>query len=129
LEVVARAVELASQEKHICPFLDDVDKLIPYLLKLPESSFRNFLLNELDNEQFAVSIGSKTEEMLIEPLNKREREILRLMAVGNSNREIGDELFLSVNTIRWYASQIYVKLGVKNRGAAVARARELELIL
>ncbi|MBN1119777.1 MAG: response regulator transcription factor [Anaerolineae bacterium] len=50
--------------------------------------------------------------------------VLRLMSAGRSSREIGDEMYLSVNTIRWYASQIYSKLGAKNRGEAVEIARE-----
>jgi LuxR family maltose regulon positive regulatory protein len=50
------------------------------------------------------------------------------MAAGLSNREIADKLFLSFNTIRWYASQIYSKLNVKRRGEAVALAQELGLL-
>lgn len=65
---------------------------------------------------------------LLEALNERELAVLRLMALGLSNREIGAELYLSVNTIRWYASQIFSKLGISGRGAAVARARQLGLL-
>jgi LuxR family maltose regulon positive regulatory protein len=50
------------------------------------------------------------------------------MAAGLSNREIADELFLSVNTIKVYASRLYAKLGVHRRGEAAAAARELGLI-
>jgi LuxR family maltose regulon positive regulatory protein len=82
-------------------------------------------------EVFGAKMESADEsggEELDEPLNDREVTILRLMAAGRSNREIGDELYLSVNTIRWYASQMYSKLGAKNRGEAVAIAREMEII-
>lgn len=65
---------------------------------------------------------------LPEPLNTRELAILRLMAAGLSNQAIGAELSLSVNTVRWYASQLFAKLAVSGRGAAVARARELRLL-
>ena len=54
--------------------------------------------------------------------------MLRLRAAGLSNREIAAELYLSANTIRWYASQLYGKLGVKRRGEAVARAQELGIL-
>jgi LuxR family maltose regulon positive regulatory protein len=50
------------------------------------------------------------------------------MAAGLSNRAIGDELYLSANTVRWYASQIFTKLGISGRGAAVARARQLGML-
>jgi LuxR family maltose regulon positive regulatory protein len=69
-----------------------------------------------------------TPEQLIEPLNEREEQILRLMAVRLTNREIANELFLSVNTVKWYASSIYDKLGVANRREAGDRARELRII-
>ena len=72
--------------------------------------------------------AAHAQTALVEPLNEREISILKMMSVGCSNREIGDELYLSVNTIRWYASQIYAKLGVKNRGEAVARARKLGVL-
>lgn len=68
------------------------------------------------------------ETPLPEPLNERELAILRLMAAGLSNQAIGAELSLSVNTVRWYASQIFAKLRVSGRGAAVASGRHLGLL-
>jgi ATP/maltotriose-dependent transcriptional regulator MalT len=63
-----------------------------------------------------------------EMLNERELGILRLLATGMSNKEIGKALFITVGTVKWHTSHIYSKLGVKNRGQAVAKARELHLI-
>jgi LuxR family maltose regulon positive regulatory protein len=65
---------------------------------------------------------------MVEPLNERELSILRLMAAGLSNREIADELYLSVNTVKWYSSNIYGKLGVKKRVEAVDRVHELGIL-
>ena len=65
---------------------------------------------------------------LIEPLKKRELEILALFAEQRTNQEIADALFLSLNTVKWYARQIYGKLGVSNRREAVLRARQLGLL-
>ena len=67
-------------------------------------------------------------QQLPEALNDRELVILRFMAARLSNREIADELFLSVNTVKWHARNLYAKLEVAKRTAAVARARELEII-
>jgi LuxR family maltose regulon positive regulatory protein len=58
----------------------------------------------------------------------QEIKILQLVAQKRKNAEIADELFLSVNTVKWYLWNIYRRLGVKNRRLAVARARELGLI-
>jgi ATP/maltotriose-dependent transcriptional regulator MalT len=66
--------------------------------------------------------------LLAEPLTERELAVLRLIAAGHSNREIADELFLSVKTVQSYNQQIYGKLGVGSRTQAVARARDLGLI-
>ncbi len=65
---------------------------------------------------------------LVEPLNEREMTILRYLTGEPSNQEIADELYLSVNTVKWYARNIYSKLGVGNRRAAVFRARELGIL-
>jgi len=64
---------------------------------------------------------------LIEPLNARELEILALFAEHRSNQEIADSLILSLNTVKWYARQIYSKLAVGNRREAVERAKRLGL--
>jgi ATP/maltotriose-dependent transcriptional regulator MalT len=65
---------------------------------------------------------------LIEPLTERELEVLRLIAAGMTNRQIGERLFLAVGTVKFYASQIYGKLHVENRVQALTRARELNLL-
>ena len=66
--------------------------------------------------------------VLVEPLSERELEVLTLIANGLSNREIAQELVLSLPTIKWHTSNIYSKLGVGNRTTAVARARELHIL-
>jgi len=52
------------------------------------------------------------DQPLVEPLTDRELEILSLMAQQRTNQEIADTLILSLNTVKWYARQIYGKLGV-----------------
>src|SRR5262245_7392787 len=63
-----------------------------------------------------------------ESFNEREREILRHMALGLSNREIADALILAHETVRWYTKQLYDKLDAHGRVKALARARELGLL-
>lgn len=58
----------------------------------------------------------------------REVDILRLLRKGLSDREIGQALSLSVNTVKWYNKRIYRKLGVNNRTQAAARAKSLGLL-
>jgi predicted ATPase/DNA-binding CsgD family transcriptional regulator len=65
---------------------------------------------------------------LIEPLTRREQEILAMLVDHCSNKEIASSLSLSVNSVKWYARQIYGKLGVENRHQVAARASELGLL-
>ena len=65
---------------------------------------------------------------LVEPLTARELDVLRLIAAGRSNREIADELYLAVNTVRSYSQQLYGKLAVNSRTEALVRVRELNLL-
>ena len=66
---------------------------------------------------------------LTEPLTEREQAVLRLLAAGRSNRQIADELSLSVGTVKWYTGQLYGKLQVQSRTQAIARASELGLLV
>jgi len=61
-------------------------------------------------------------------LSERELTILRLLASDLSQREIGSELYISLNTVKGHTRSIFRKLGVSSRAEAVARGRELYLI-
>ncbi len=63
-----------------------------------------------------------------EALSERELEVLRALTGSGSLREIADSLFISHNTIKTHVRTLYFKLGVRSRGEAVARGRELGLI-
>ncbi len=65
---------------------------------------------------------------LVEPLTGRELEILGLVAQGLTNPQIAARLVITPGTVKVHANNIYAKLGVQNRTAAVAKARELGLI-
>lgn len=75
----------------------------------------------------SVAVGT-VMQTLIEPLTNREVEILTAVAEGLSNKEIAAHFGISVTTVKTHVSNIYGKLGVKRRGQAVARARELQVI-
>ena len=65
---------------------------------------------------------------LVESLTEREAEVLALIAEGLSNQEIAERLILALGTVKYYTSEIYGKLGVRNRVEAARRARELGLL-
>ena len=61
--------------------------------------------------------------VVMDPLTLREREILQSVADGLSNAEIAEQFFLSITTVKWHLRNIYARLGVHNRTAAVVQAR------
>ena len=65
---------------------------------------------------------------LPEPLSSREKEILRLIAAGASNREIAARLYLAEGTVKNHVTNILGKLGVSDRTQAALKARDLGLV-
>lgn len=65
---------------------------------------------------------------LAEPLTDRQLEILRLICSGLGNKELAQELHISLSTAKWHVHNIFDKLGVRNRTSAVAYARKINLI-
>lgn len=67
-------------------------------------------------------------DALIEPLSGRELEVLRLIASGLSNRDIAEQLVLSVGTVKVHTRNIYSKLNVSSRTQAIALATRHQLL-
>ncbi|MBT1700171.1 DNA-binding response regulator [Fulvivirgaceae bacterium PWU4] len=61
-------------------------------------------------------------------ISRREYEVLELMARGLTNQEIGDRLFVSLNTVKTHSSNLFVKLDVRRRTQAIQKAKELHLL-
>lgn len=64
---------------------------------------------------------------LIEPVSDREFELLYLIYEGNTNQQIADKLFISLNTVKKHINHIYLKLDTVSRSNTIARLRELML--
>lgn len=74
------------------------------------------------------SVLQVDQTQLIEPLSKRELEVLHLIAEGLTNPEIASKLYLSLNTVKVHTRNIYSKLGVNNRTKAVTKGRTLRIL-
>jgi LuxR family transcriptional regulator, maltose regulon positive regulatory protein len=72
--------------------------------------------------------SAQATQPLSDPLSQRELEVLRLIARGLSNREIGERLFLALSTVKGHNRIIFDKLQVQSRTEALSRARELGLL-
>ena len=85
-------------------------------------------LREAFREPSPVPDASLPGGSMVEALTRRELEVLRLVAQGLSNEEIGERLFLSLSTVKGHNRNIFDKLQVQRRTEAVARARELHVL-
>jgi LuxR family maltose regulon positive regulatory protein len=85
----------------------------------------------LDRTERALQLTPRTPETALAvdaELSERELTILRFLASDLSQREIGSELYISLNTVKGHTRSIFRKLGVSSRADAVARGRELALL-
>lgn len=72
--------------------------------------------------------GMDDLETLPEALNARESDVIKLVAQGLSNREIGARLGLTEGSVKWYLQCIFAKLGVRRRSVALIKARKFGLV-
>jgi two-component system response regulator DesR len=75
-----------------------------------------------------MTVFREIDEPPANRLSEREREVLKLMASGSTNREIAESLHLSPWTVKEYTGGLYRKLSVRNRAEAVQRAQRLGLL-
>lgn len=134
LESFETALTLAEPEGYIRTFLDEGEPMVD-LLRLAASNgisptYSRQLLVTLKSELKDVKSvgGSMPTSALVEPLSDRELEVLKMLATDLSGPEIAQELMVALSTIRYHTNNIYGKLAVHNRRAAVRRANELNLL-
>ena len=112
-----------------------------YVLPSLQAGASGYLLKDATREELAGAIRSVAAgESLLDPewlrvrpsetpaLTARERDVLRLMADGRSNSEIATTLFVSENTVKTHVSNILLKLGCRDRAAAVLTAWRRHLL-
>jgi LuxR family maltose regulon positive regulatory protein len=126
------ALSLAEPTGMTRTFLDHGLPLVR-LLRQAEHAYASRLLVavEPETERAPVAAPSVLEEPLSaleEPLSEREIEVLSLFAAGLTNATIARRLFVSPNTVKWYAKNLYRKLDVHSRSEAISKAYELNLL-
>jgi LuxR family maltose regulon positive regulatory protein len=123
------ALRLAEPEVYVRLF---ADLGLPMARLLQEVRNRNVMPDYVATLLAACGAGPMgplvADRPLSEPLSQREEDVLRLIAAGLTNREIGDTLFISPETVKKHTGNIYAKLVVSHRTEAVARARRLGIL-
>jgi LuxR family maltose regulon positive regulatory protein len=137
-----QALEWAAPEGFISLFLEEGEPLARLLKPLtghalPGNIPADYLEKILErfpagtSTEMAVAPEPPTREFgaggLIEPLTAREMEVLRLIAAGDSNRDIAEKLVITLSAVKKHTGNIFRKLNVNSRTQALARARQLGL--
>jgi LuxR family maltose regulon positive regulatory protein len=133
LRTLGRALALAEPEGYIRLFLDEGAPMLVLLRQAYACQITPgyvVTLLEAAGQQVipAPHRSTSRSSQLMESLTAREREVLRLLVDGASNREIANHLVLSVNTIKKHVWNLCGKLGVQSRAQAIAKARTLQLV-
>ena len=135
LDALNQALTLAKPEGYRRTFLDEGEPMAQLLYAAAAEgmhpTYTGSLLAAYSEEAPITDPSAQVldaSEKLIEPLSPREIEVLTLIAEGKSNQEIGQQLHISLSTVKGHSSQIYAKLNVNNRVQAVKKARSLGLL-
>jgi len=137
---LAESLALAEPQGYARIFLDEglpmQQMIAKWLSAADANSLRKYasqILIQFESEPNPAAAKSEktslaSEQLLIEPLSRRELEVLELIALGKTNQEVAQQLVVSRGTIKAHAASIYRKLDVSNRTEAVARARLLGIL-
>jgi ATP/maltotriose-dependent transcriptional regulator MalT len=123
-----RAVTLAEPEGYVRVFAGEGSPMAALLRAAAKQGTRPDYVRRLLAAASGIEHNGPTEQALIEPLSERELDVLRLLGSELDGPAIARELMVSLNTMRTHTRNIYAKLAVTNRRAAVRRAAELNLL-
>jgi LuxR family maltose regulon positive regulatory protein len=138
-DLLEGALSFAEPQGYLRMFIDEGEPFRELLTSLFEDvrrreesdsagvsvEYLNQLLTALTTDSVARKIAGQGE---MEPFSDRELEVLRYLTTSLTSTEIAQELYISPNTVRFHIKNIYSKLGVNQRAAAVERARDLGLV-
>jgi LuxR family maltose regulon positive regulatory protein len=141
LAVLGEAMALAEPQGCVRVFVDlggPMQRLLTKATHGPRPRYTAVLLEAIQTQlaarapaappPAAAELPPGTIRAMADPLSQRELQILTLICKGLSNQEIGQQVFLSLSTVKWHNQNIFDKLDVQRRTEAVARARELNLL-
>ncbi|MCU0475901.1 MAG: LuxR C-terminal-related transcriptional regulator, partial [Anaerolineae bacterium] len=123
LDALRHALTWAEPEGYIRPFVDEGQPMAALLRSAVERGLSGFAQAVL--AAFPSHPAPSPAHPLVEPLSAREAEVLRLLKTELSGPELAELLGVALSTVRTHIKNIYAKLGVANRRAAVNRAEQL----
>ncbi len=134
LDTMRGSITIAAPYGYVRTYLDLGSRAAGMLYRLGQQGIERDHINRLlplfpgACSATSVSAASARPDELIEPLTTREMQVLEMLALRLSDKEIAEALIISPLTARSHVTHIFGKLGVNNRRAAVERARSLGLL-
>jgi len=122
-----RALTLAEPQGYVRVFVDEGPPMAALLRTAAKQGAVRDYVRRLLAAVSEPGQDSPVRQALIDPLSERELDVLRLLGTDLDGPAIARELMVSLNTVRTHTKNIYTKLAVTNRRAAVRRAAELDL--
>jgi LuxR family transcriptional regulator, maltose regulon positive regulatory protein len=134
LAAMTQSLALAQPGGYVRVFIDLGEPAVELLRALvaggPHATvgYAAHLLQAFPPGQTTRNGGGRQDQPMVEPLTEREREVLRLLAAGFSNRAMAEKLIVTEGTVKTHVHNLLAKLGAASRTQALARARELDLL-
>jgi LuxR family maltose regulon positive regulatory protein len=129
LDALDRALTLGNAGGYMRVFINEGEAIVPLLRgTVGRGAHGGYAPRLLAATEGAVTLATEARADRIDILSKREVEVLRLVADGLSNRDVGQHLFISESTVKRHLSTIYEKLAVNSRTQAIDHARRAGLV-
>jgi LuxR family maltose regulon positive regulatory protein len=123
-----RALALGEPEGYVRIFVDEGPQMADLLKAAAKRGIAPKYVPRLLAAFGKVEERAPFKQDMLDPLSERELDVLRLLGTDLSGPEIAHELMVSLNTMRTHTKNIYTKLGVTSRRAAVRLAEERDLV-
>jgi LuxR family maltose regulon positive regulatory protein len=125
---LGRAVALAEPQGYLRVFADEGRPVATLLAALAKQRTGTPYVRRLVDTATGSAPPGPAARPLVEPLSARELDVLRLLDTDLDGPDIARQLSVSLNTLRTHTKNIYLKLGVSSRRAAVREAQQLDLL-
>jgi len=128
-----KALELGIGDGYARTFIDESEPMAELLARYLKYKKKSVIgeryayakrLFEMTSESIVCDKGKALASGTMEGLTRTEYKVLQLLSAGRSNDEIAEELRVSINTVKYHNSNLYGKLGARNRLEALSRAKE-----
>jgi len=127
-DALKKAIAIGQADGIVMPFAENAPYIMDILVSLAHDDSRNEYLKKIICLSRKYLQSLRTINQSGTSLSEREKEVLRLLSNGLTRDEIASRLFISSGTVKTHIQNIYLKLDVKGKIAALKKAEQLKII-